>query len=222
MKDQDRTNFRITPGGIFQCKNDPGWTVIYANDGLFQFLEYTREEFRELFDNQLACVIYPEDLEPLCRTASEQLKKGNVVENENRLVCKSGEVKWIWISCEFVTREGEEPYFYCMFHDITRQKQAQSRMEISERRYDLILSMTPVSYTHLFSNAIAEKEEQKIRNRKSGTENQGRRTGFLPQRDVYPPGDEKENPDYAAKNVIKLAKDQIFLQSEFPCDNIPI
>ena len=142
MKDQDRTNFRITPGGIFQCKNDPGWNVIYANDGLFQFLEYTREEFRELFDNQLACVIYPEDLEPLCRTASEQLKKGNVVENENRLVCKSGEVKWIWISCEFVTREGEEPYFYCMFHDITRQKQAQSRMEISERRYDLILSMT--------------------------------------------------------------------------------
>lgn len=142
MKDQDRTNFRITPGGIFQCKNDPGWTVIYANDGLFQFLEYTREEFRELFDNQLACVIYPEDLEPLCRTASEQLKRGNVVENENRLVCKSGEVKWIWISCEFVTREGEEPYFYCMFHDITRQKQAQSRMEISERRYDLILSMT--------------------------------------------------------------------------------
>ena len=142
MRDQDRTNFKMTPGGIFQCKYDPGWTVIYANDGLFQFLEYTREEFRELFDNQMAGVIYPEDLEPMYRTVSEQLKKGNVVENENRLVCKSGEVKWIWISCEFVAREGEEPYFYCMFHDITRQKQAQSRIKISEQRYDIILSMT--------------------------------------------------------------------------------
>ena len=51
-------------------------------------------------------------------------------------------------------------------------------------------------------------QSQKKKSRKSGTENQGRRTGFLSQRDVYPPGDEKENPYYAAKNVIKLAKDR--------------
>ena len=51
-------------------------------------------------------------------------------------------------------------------------------------------------------------QTKKKKSSKSGTETQGRRTGFLPQLDVYPPGDKKENPVYAAKNVIKLAKDR--------------
>lgn len=142
MSGQDENTYSMATGGIFQCKYDANWTVIYANDSLYHFLGYTKEEFETLFHNQMAGVIYPDDIQPMYETVCEQLKKGNVVINENRLVCKGGTVKWIWISCEYVEDEIQDAYFYCMFHDITRQKEVREIIEMSERRYRIVLSQT--------------------------------------------------------------------------------
>ncbi len=49
------------PGAVFRCRFDADFSVIDANDGLFEFLGYTREEFAAM-GNQMSAVIYPDDL----------------------------------------------------------------------------------------------------------------------------------------------------------------
>ncbi len=49
------------PGAVFRCRFDEDFSVIDANDGLFEFVGYTREEFAAM-GNKMSAIIYPEDL----------------------------------------------------------------------------------------------------------------------------------------------------------------
>ena len=116
------------PGAVFRCRFDNDFSVIEANDGLFEFLGYTREEFAEM-GNRMSAVIYPEDLEVMAQRLNEQLEEGNTIQNENRLICKSGVVKWISIKAQLFREEDGERYFYCVFVDISDEKQLQERVK---------------------------------------------------------------------------------------------
>lgn len=116
------------PGAVFRCLFDEEFSVVDANDGLFEFLGYTREEF-EAMGNKMSSVIYPQDLEVMTDVLREQLKQGNTIHNENRLICKGGEVKWISIKAQLLSEENGEQYFYCVFVDITDEKRLQERVK---------------------------------------------------------------------------------------------
>ena len=115
------------PGAVFRCRFDDDFTVIEANDGLFEFLGYTREEFAAL-GNRMAAVIYPQDLVSMADNLREQLRYGNTIQNENRLICKDGSVKWISIKAQLFHENYDEQYFYCVFVDITDEKILQERI----------------------------------------------------------------------------------------------
>ncbi|MFR6272692.1 MAG: response regulator [Blautia sp.] len=114
------------PGAVFRCRFDEFFSVIEANDGLFEFLGYTRQEFAAM-GNRMSSVIYPDDLEIMAGKLREQLKYGSTIHNENRLICKDGSVKWISIKAQLITEKSGEQYFYCVFVDITEEKQNQER-----------------------------------------------------------------------------------------------
>ena len=116
------------PGAVFRCRFDEDFSVIDANDGLFEFLGYSREEFAAM-GNRMSSVIYPEDLEIMADKLNAQLKFGSTIQNENRLICKDGTVKWISIKAQLFTENGDEKYFYCVFVDITDEKQLQERVK---------------------------------------------------------------------------------------------
>lgn len=116
------------PGAVFRCRYDKALSIIDANDGLFEFLGYTREEFAEM-GNQMSRVIYPDDLGELGRTLTEQLKNGNSIQIENRLCCKDGTAKWVSVKAQLFVEEDGEPYFYCVFVDVTEEKQLQQRVK---------------------------------------------------------------------------------------------
>ena len=120
--------YNSIPGAVFRCRFDADFSVIDANDGLYEFLGYTREEFAAL-GNNMSAVIYPEDLAAMAEKLNEQLRHGNMIRNENRLVHRSGAVKWISIQAQLVTEEDGEQYFYCVFVDITEEKQLQERVQ---------------------------------------------------------------------------------------------
>ena len=42
------------PGAVFRCRFDPDFSVIDANDGLFDFLGYSREEFEMCIRDRVA------------------------------------------------------------------------------------------------------------------------------------------------------------------------
>lgn len=121
------------PGAVFCCRFDPEFSVVAANDGLFEFIGYTRDEFKAM-GNQMAVVIHPDDLDSVRRKLKVQLSSGNTINNENRLVCKDGTIKWISIKAQLFTREDNEQCFYCVFVDITEEKHLQQRVkELYER-----------------------------------------------------------------------------------------
>lgn len=115
------------PGAVFRCRFDAHFSIIEANDGLFDFLGYTREEFAAL-GNCMSAVIYPEDLSAMQGVLKAQLAHGNTIHNQNRLICKDGSVKWISIKAQLFREEGQE-YFYCVFVDITEEKLLQERVK---------------------------------------------------------------------------------------------
>nr|WP_288232138.1 response regulator [uncultured Anaerostipes sp.] len=116
------------PGAVFRCRFDEQFSVIAANDGLYDFLGYTREEFAAL-GNHMAAVIYPDDLVIMADRLKAQLKQGNTIRNENRLIRKDGKIKWISIQAQLFTEEDGEQYFYCVFVDITEEKLLQERVK---------------------------------------------------------------------------------------------
>lgn len=145
ISEEKRTNSEIQriynniPGAVFQCRFDRDWTVISANDGLFDFLGYSREEFVAM-GNRMSSVIYPADLECMTPKIMAQLEAGKTtVENENRLICKDGTVKWISIKAQLIVDEWAEKCFYCVFVDITKQKQVEEKL--LESRESLAVSM---------------------------------------------------------------------------------
>lgn len=114
------------PGAVFRCRFDADYSVLDANDGLFEFLGYSRKEFMEM-GNRMSSVIYPEDLAVMTERLNAQLKYGNTIRNENRLICKDGTIKWISINAQLFEEKNSEQYFYCVFVDITDEKRLQER-----------------------------------------------------------------------------------------------
>ena len=79
--------------------------------------------------SRMSAVIYPEDLVVMEEKLRAQLEHGNTIQNENRLVCKNGQVKWISIKAQLFAGENGEQYFYCVFVDITDEKNVQERVK---------------------------------------------------------------------------------------------
>lgn len=116
------------PGAVFRCRFDRDFSVIDANDGLYDFLGYTREEFAAM-GNRMSAVILPEDLDGMAEKLHAQLQDKDTIQNENRLICKDGTVRWISIKAQrFIEKDGEQ-FFYCVFVDITDEKQLQERVK---------------------------------------------------------------------------------------------
>ena len=130
------------PGAVFRCRFDADFSVISANDGLFEFLGYTREEFAAM-GNRMAAVIYPEDLAVMTGCLEEQLKTGDTIHNENRLVCRDGSVKWISIKAQLFTEPNGEQYFYGVFVDITDEVKARREKERLEQYFQTVVKYLP-------------------------------------------------------------------------------
>ncbi len=113
------------PGAVFRCRFDADFSVIDSNDGLYDFLGYTREEFAAM-GNRMSSVIHPDDLAVMTDKLNAQLQSGNTIHNENRLICKDGSVKWISIKAQLF-QEAQGAQFYCVFIDVTEEKLLQLR-----------------------------------------------------------------------------------------------
>lgn len=127
-------------GGVFDCLYDEYFTLINSQEGLYEFLGYTREEMDQQFHNHLWECIYREDRLSLKEEIERQISSGKVFMYENRLITKSGEVRWIWISAELRRDARQRRYFHCIFHDITVMKKDQEKLALSEKRYELVLA----------------------------------------------------------------------------------
>ncbi|MEG1727420.1 MAG: ATP-binding protein [Acidaminococcaceae bacterium] len=134
------------PGAVFRCKFDANWTVVAANDCLFEFIGYTREEFAAM-GNKMAAVIHPEDLPEVMPVINQQLATGKtVVEHEQRLICKDGSIKWGLIRGQLGHSDQVGQNFYCVFVDISKQKQAQVELSKTQKKLTAAIDHAGLAY----------------------------------------------------------------------------
>ena len=115
------------PGGVFRCRFDGDLSVVDANDGLFEFIGYSRDEFAAM-GNRVSAVVYPEDLPAVADKMQKQLKCGNTFHCQNRLVCKDGSIKWASVKAQLYAEPNGEQHLYCVLVDITEEKRLQERI----------------------------------------------------------------------------------------------
>lgn len=119
--------YNNVPGAVFRVRYDEDFTVVDANDGLYEFLGYTREEFIAL-GNRMALVVHPEDLDAVRERLLMDEGHGDTRQDEHRLVCRDGNVKWISMKAQLMPGDDGEVYFYGVFVDITDQKLARNQV----------------------------------------------------------------------------------------------
>lgn len=121
------SNYNSIPSSAFRCRFDDDFSVIDANDVLYDFLGYTRQEFAQL-GNKMSAVIYPDDLAIMKDKLLAQLKFGDIIYNKNRLIHKNGDLKWISIKARLYDDNGEK-FFHCVFQDVIEDIQIHERVE---------------------------------------------------------------------------------------------
>ncbi len=119
--------YNNVPGAVFRCRYDEGFSVVSANDGLYKFLGYTRQEFAAL-GNRMSKVVHPEDQGSVQAKLELDQDRDGTVQDEHRLVCRDGSVRWVSLKAQRLTEDDGNQYFYGVFVDITEEKQVQARV----------------------------------------------------------------------------------------------
>lgn len=119
--------YNNVPGAVFRVRYDADFSVADANDGLYELLGYSREEFVAL-GNRMSVAIHPDDLEAVRGKLLAEENRENTIQDEHRLVCRDGRVKWISMKTQVMPGDDGAPYFYGFIVDITEEKLAQERV----------------------------------------------------------------------------------------------
>ena len=130
------------PGGVICCDNSPELNLIEYSQGFLDLFGYTRREVRELFRDQFARMILPEDLKATWSVVDEQMAKGSTKQIEYRIRRKDGRTVWVLDRGQLVRREDGSGYFYCILLDVTETRQAREALQTSLERHKIIMDQT--------------------------------------------------------------------------------
>ncbi len=120
----------------FQSLDQEG-KILDVNPAWLQILGYTREEVLGKF---IGDFIDSEWLAVLEKNFSQFLQQGYIHDVEFKMKHKSGE--FIYISNDGYIRKNEDGSFlqtYCIFHDITANREAKKRIHTSEKKFENLL-----------------------------------------------------------------------------------
>lgn len=129
------------PGGVHQCRNDSEYTLLSMSNAFLSMFGYTREEIRHLFHGRYREMIYPGDRDEVAKSINEQLKKGNDIEIEYRVVKKDGTPIWI-LDRGRLTEDDFGGFFCCILIEITDRKREQEELRLSLERHKVIMDQT--------------------------------------------------------------------------------
>jgi len=86
---------RNIPGAIYRCALDEHWTMHLLGDEIERITGYPAEDFIENRRRTYASVIHPDDQDDVARDVAEAVGEARPFELEYRVVCSSGEERWV-------------------------------------------------------------------------------------------------------------------------------
>ncbi len=129
------------PGGILIMEYDPFLTITYANNGFYEMLGYTKEEFAHKFKNRCVDLMHSDDLLPTMDSLERQTQTSNKFDLQFRIRKKDGEL--IWVSCSGISMYSpDEPgRLNCIILDIDKNVKLLDKLnkeqELSRTIFDL-------------------------------------------------------------------------------------
>lgn len=134
----------IVPGGIGVYELSDKIATIYANDGLCSLFGYTREEYQSLIAPDSAAVIHPGDLEGLKKELAVCVKEKKRVMFSFRAKRKDGGWGWILVRGGQIGVNEGRPIFIAMIIDISKEKEVERELKLSEERFKVAFAQTSV------------------------------------------------------------------------------
>ena len=104
--------------GVLYCKNDPYFTILYANDYFYQMIGYEKDEFALLYSNRFADLV-PDGISKSPETGSLHRTEESPLDFEYRMRSKDGKIFWVRDTSWY---EKEHDCWYVTIMDITDTK----------------------------------------------------------------------------------------------------
>lgn len=142
------------PVGVCKFVLDDEFTLLYANQCLYEMWGYTAEQFAEECGNKVLCSILEEERGAISKTIAQVRRtEQNGFRMEHRIVRRDGTLMWALVSGTVIS-DGEIPSAYGVVVDITDRKQMEERLRIDEERFRLAFTQTDST---IFDYDIATK-----------------------------------------------------------------
>ena len=112
-------------------------TPLYANDGMFRMLGYSRTQGMKLM-KKVEMSIIPEDLEIFQQGIEDVLKDDGAVDVEFRTVTGSGGLRWLDVRANLYSREGSKYVIVAVVEDITDRKNVEEELQLQAERLHIL------------------------------------------------------------------------------------
>lgn len=116
------------PGGVAKMRYDNGLIVEYANEGLFQIMNMTKEEFSSRYHNCYDRMVLPEDWAMMRKQIEAAVKTGEQLKLEYRVLLSDGSICWRMMQA-MLLEERSAPILQCIISDITDLKETQNQLK---------------------------------------------------------------------------------------------
>ena len=136
-----RETFEFAPGGV--CTTGLDGRFLQVNAALCQMLGYSKEE---LLQTTWMSVTHSEDLKSsLEKMAWLKAEPGRRVDDEHRMIHRSGRVVWVHVRISLVRDAGGVPLFFVTpVEDITARRYAEQALIESENRFRIMADSCPI------------------------------------------------------------------------------
>ncbi|MDD3340297.1 MAG: response regulator [Lachnospiraceae bacterium] len=152
-------------GGVFTVMVDEYFTLLYGNDKYYRMHEYTPESMAARLHNHCSEYVHPEDLPRVIQTVNGTLTDGrDYAEWVMRVITGEGNIRYILCSGNFTAADGKT-IMNGVVMDITRQKETEEALRISEEKFRIATENSDVSFWsyNLKTKEIMQTRASKMR-----------------------------------------------------------
>lgn len=142
------------PGGVFRFRADT-FEFDFISDGILTILGYSRDEFREKYNNQFNNFIIPAERDSIINSLAKCTKDSIPGSIQYQTINASGDTIWIHNVINLVTDESGKQWFYAIMVDITDYKQIE-KMLVQKAEKDPLTNL----YNKTATQALIEKHLQ--------------------------------------------------------------
>lgn len=129
-------------GGIVTYALDNKLSIIYANDGYYNLIGYSRDEVKNKFNNSGFSFMGTDELLDQMLSRPSSAKNAKDINLEFQLKRKDGTMIWVRSNCHRTVNLGKTDTISYLMMDITESKKAEKELMLEKERYHIATELT--------------------------------------------------------------------------------